>query len=275
MTNKEILHANLLDIIFDNRNKEYGAYTLRRGYNHRLLIALGAGLSVILFFVLVSMWGKKEEIMNKTTTENGGVIIKSFELPEEKKKKSEIPIVKPKPVQQKTIEQIAKIDFPPIRIVPDDKANKTVASQEDLDGNQIATENTSGNNGDDIVKIDNPALTSGISNEAVKPTSDFIPKSSDPEYPGGQEALMRFLSKNLNTPDEMQAGEKKMVKIRFKVDDDGLVTAFIIEQSAGGMFDKEVIRVCKKMPRWKPAIQNGVPVPVSYVLPVTFIGVEQ
>lgn len=48
-----------------------------------------------------------------------------------------------------------------------------------------------------------------------------------------------------------------------------------IVQTGGDMFDKEVVRVCKKMPRWKPAIQNGMHVPVSYVLPVTFIGTEQ
>lgn len=49
MTNKEILQSDLLDIIFENRNKDYGAYALRRGYNTRLLTALGAGLTVILF----------------------------------------------------------------------------------------------------------------------------------------------------------------------------------------------------------------------------------
>ena len=87
--------------------------------------------------------------------------------------------------------------------------------------------------------------------------------------------MKRFLSKYLTTPDELQAGEKKVVRIRFKVDTDGTVNTFEIMTSGGNEFDNEVVRVCRKMPRWMPAIQNGINVPVSYVLPVTFIGVEE
>jgi len=53
MTNNEILQSNLLDILFDGRNKEYGAYAIRRGYNHRMLMALGMGLSVFLLLFLL------------------------------------------------------------------------------------------------------------------------------------------------------------------------------------------------------------------------------
>jgi len=89
------------------------------------------------------------------------------------------------------------------------------------------------------------------------------------------ESLKRFLAKNLCTPSDLEDGEKKTVHIRFKVDKDGAVNEFEIITSGGNEFDNEVVRVCKKMPRWIPALQNGINVPVSYVLPVTFIGVEQ
>ena len=69
--------------------------------------------------------------------------------------------------------------------------------------------------------------------------------------------------------------QQKVVQIKFKVDKDGSVTTFEIVTSGGNEFDKEVVRVCKKMPRWTPAMQNGINIPVSYVLPVTFIGVEE
>jgi protein TonB len=87
-------------------------------------------------------------------------------------------------------------------------------------------------------------------------------------------ALQRFLSKYLNTPAALEAGEKKVVRIRFKVDKDGSVNSFEIVASGGGEYDNEVVRVCKKMPKWIPGIQNGVNVPVNYILPVTFIGIE-
>jgi periplasmic protein TonB len=103
----------------------------------------------------------------------------------------------------------------------------------------------------------------------------FVADERDPEFPGGKDALKQFLSRNLTTPGDLEDGEKKVVKIQFKVDKDGSVTTFEIVTSGGSEFDREVVRVCKKMPRWTPAIQNGINVPVSYVLPVTFIGVEE
>ena len=97
----------------------------------------------------------------------------------------------------------------------------------------------------------------------------------DPAFPGGQEALKQFISHNLNTPGILEDGERKVVQIRFKVDKDGTVNTFEIVTSGGGEFDREVVRVCKKMPRWIPAVQNGINVSVNYVLPVTFIGSEE
>jgi periplasmic protein TonB len=62
MTNNELLHASLLDIVFDNRNKEYGAYALRKEYNQRLLVSLGVGISLILFVVLMNVLKKRHLI---------------------------------------------------------------------------------------------------------------------------------------------------------------------------------------------------------------------
>jgi protein TonB len=87
--------------------------------------------------------------------------------------------------------------------------------------------------------------------------------------------MKKFIARYLNTPEQLEDGEKKVVKIRFKVDKDGAVNTFEIVTSGGDLFDSEVLRVCKKMPRWTPAIQNGINVPVSYVLPITFIGVVE
>jgi protein TonB len=100
-------------------------------------------------------------------------------------------------------------------------------------------------------------------------------QEKDPEFPGGAEALKKFLGRYLATPAQLEDGEKKVVKIKFKVDKDGSVNTFEIVSSGGFEFDNEVVRVCKKMPRWIPAIQNGINVPVNYVLPVTFIGVGE
>jgi len=276
MTNKEILQANLLDIIFDNRNKEYGAYALRRGYNHRLLISLGAALSVILLFILANAINPKEEIIVKTNADKDGVTVKQYIIPEVKKKEPEKPKEqpKPKPVQQKTT-PVEKIEFKNLKIVQDNLADKKpVATKDDFINKQTDVVSATGDKYKGIVQ-NIPVTITGTGTGNDKPQENFIPVSRDPEYPGGPEALSKFFSQNLVTPGDLAAGEKKMVKVRFKVDKDGTVTGFAIEQTGGTEFDNEVIRVCKKMRRWKPAMQNGNAVMISYLLPVTFVGLDQ
>jgi protein TonB len=73
----------------------------------------------------------------------------------------------------------------------------------------------------------------------------------------------------------LEAGQKRSVLVRFSVSEDGSVTQFEIVQSGGEAFDREVLRVLRKMPRWKPAIQNGRPVSVLFTQPVTFVAMEE
>lgn len=75
MTNTELLHASLLDIIFDNRNKEYGAYTLRKEYNHRMLMSLGAGLSLVILFVLITRLNNNDKSFRNDQPQNEGIIV--------------------------------------------------------------------------------------------------------------------------------------------------------------------------------------------------------
>jgi protein TonB len=103
----------------------------------------------------------------------------------------------------------------------------------------------------------------------------FTPDQKDPEFPGGPDALRTFMRDHLVTPGELDPGQLITVHIRFTVGIDGRVTDLEIVKSGGFLYDNEVIRVCRKMPDWKPARQNGIHVAVRYVLPVTFMGIEQ
>ena len=275
MTNSEILKANLLDIVFENRNKDYGAYALRKGYNTRMLAALGAGLSVILLFILASAANKKENISKPVVNTKEGIVIRTIEMPKEKIKEPEKPkeVVKQKPVQK-----VATIKYttPVIKKDPDVK-NMMVATKE-LDGKEISDKTSDGKVADNIVVLDKKPVEdpgTGTITTSGPSQPDFVAEEKDPQFPGGQEALKQFLASNLGSPGDLEEGEKKVVKVKFKVEKDGSVTALEIVSSGGNDFDREVVRVCKKMPRWIPAVQNGINVPVSYVLPVTFIGTEE
>lgn len=271
MTNKEILRADLLDIIFEKRNKDYGAYAIRRGYNHRLLTAMGAAMSVILLFIFINAFGKKNVSSAPLNKKEHIVEITEVKMFKEKPKEPEKQIHAKKPV-----EKIASQKFvSKIVIKPDDKVKEKLPDVTSLGDKVISDKTQIGKIDDGIPKEKEKSVETGNTTVITETQPDFHPNESQPEFPGGPEALKRFLGKNLATPSDLEDGEKKTVHIRFKVDKDGAVNTFEIITSGGNEFDNEVVRVCKKMPRWIPALQNGVNVPVSYVLPVTFIGVEQ
>jgi protein TonB len=111
--------------------------------------------------------------------------------------------------------------------------------------------------------------------ETKAPAEDFMPLESNAEYPGGRQAWTAFLNRHLRTPAELEAGQKRVVMVKFAVGVDGSITHFEIIQSGGTAFDNEVIRVLKKMPKWKPAVQNGRNVAVMFTQPVTFMAFEE
>lgn len=281
MTNSDIMRASLLDIVFENRNKDYGAYELRHSYNKRLLLALGAGVTIIALLIAGVRMGSKENT-STVSRDKGGMVIKEYVLPPEKPKEPEKPKVPEKkqpvakvkpaaPVVSKVaeikyttpvIKETVKTPMPPVENIGEAViSDKTKAGEKD--------------NGKAVVTPEGPRESNGNGNGGPSvPEQEFVVQEKEPEFPGGQAALQRFLARYLTTPEELSSGEMKVVKVRFKVEKDGSVNGFEILTSGGNSFDNEVLRVVKKMPRWIPAIQNGINVPVSYVLPVTFIGLE-
>lgn len=277
MTDKQILEASLLDIVFENRNKEYGAYALRKGYDMRLLKALGTGIILLLFIISISLFNKKEKTL-LVKMEAPGIVIREINLPE---KKIEKPIAKEeivKPKAAKTIQpKLAAVKFTaPPKVV--EVVKEPLAAIENMEGKLTSDKNKEG----ELVEKNKviPMLVESKSETGIKsgpsePESVFIIQERDPEYPGGQEALSKFLGRYLTSPGQLDAGQRKVVKIKFKIDKDGSLNTFEIVTSGGFEFDNEVVSVCKKMPKWIPALQNGINVPVNYVLPVTFVGADE
>lgn len=265
MTSNEILKADVLDILFDNRNKQYGAYTLRKNYNNRLGLALGVSLStVLLLFILFPKNSSHGGFLDK---DHGEVLVHSIDVP--KPIKNEV-----LPPKQKTIEQpVRQRQF--TRLVMVEKTTEPPPDVRIFDKTNISDITKDGAIPTGQVVIPQSSESNKTEIQETKTKQDFTAVEKEPEFPGGQEAWLNFLKKNLSSPEDLQEGEKKTVQVRFVVDKDGTVTGFQIVQSAGRSFDNEVIRVLKKMPRWRPAIQNGLAVERSYTQPVTFIGVEQ
>lgn len=122
----------------------------------------------------------------------------------------------------------------------------------------------------EITEVD-PVLPVLLPEEADGPEPPFIVVEDMPEFPGGHEALMNFLRKNLNYP-EMAArtGTQGTVFVNFEVDKEGRIKDVSVLLGIGAGCDEEAIRVVKAMPQWSPGMQRGKAVRVTITLPVKF-----
>jgi periplasmic protein TonB len=257
MTSNEILKADLLDIVFDNRNKHYGAYVLRKYYNNRLGIGLGGMFGFVLIIVLiVSLNPQVREVISEAINRTDTVTLSVLPSPP--------PAIHP---PRSNVRQINNSQFEIVN------RPTTMPTQASIVGAVISNITVDGPVDETPSVIES---RSGIEHAVIEsiPTPPPAPTTAA-EFPGGQQAWMNFLNKYLRTPDELEAGQKRNVIVRFSVGEDGSVTHFEIMQSGGSGFDNEVIRVLKKMPKWKPAVQNGKNVPVMFIQPVTFMAFEE
>ena len=268
MTNKEILQADLLDILFEHRNKLYGAYALRKTYSRRLGFALGVALSTVLLFILMSFI-KKEGKNSRPVNDDRSMKLIDVNMQKDEIKEPEPPKEKPKP-------PVATVDYQQFKIVEDDKADKEIVTMTDIDDADISNKTVDGEEPDGLANT--KTVTEGNGDVVVKePEKDVEPPgpTREPSFPGGSGAWLKFLQRSLQAPEDIEPGKRIEVYVRFWVDIDGSVSKAEIIKSGGNAFDKEVLRVLKKMPKWEPALQAGRPIAVAFQQPVIFIGEEQ
>lgn len=272
MKTELILKSDLLDIIFENRNKEYGAYNLRKFYDSRLMKSLTAMLGiVILLSAFTFLPGKKNKAEKLEYITTSGNIHQANKEPEVKDKK-EI-----KKTTTNTKPANTRIWVSNIKITPD-TANVDMLD-EITDNVKISNvTNKIPENGDPGLLL--PA--GGEGGDGSKPeTITTIPEIDKniplntaeimPSFPGGMDALIKFLKRNLSNPRDLEEGETVSVKMRFVVGYDGKLKSFETVEDGGEEFNKEVIRVLKKMPDWIPGKSHGQNVSVYYTIPVKFI----
>ena len=273
ISNLNLYKAGWLDLVFENRNKEYGAYELRSNNGRNTVRAMG-----ITFFGVGLLCGASIIFSHPVkTTEHGTVVIidpsiaprliqppKKIEPPFEAK-------LKPHPIAPKiTINK----NIPPV-VVIDTKADKPVVTI-NIKG-AIGTEDVKGKEQPGSVipdtKTGTGTGTTPVDDESVHPmgTLDVMP-----EPVGGDKAWASFLNKNLRFPGEAQdQGVSGKVFLSFIIEKDGHLSNIMLINKAGYGFDEEALRVLKLAKAWKPGIANGQPVRVKFTLPINFQVAEQ
>jgi periplasmic protein TonB len=273
MTTNQILTASFLDILFDNRNKAYGAYDIRKAYPKNLMKAIGI---MLLMVVCVSIYVMSQPKQTR-------VRITQIELPPETNLdniKEEKQPVEEQPTRTVTAKPPTQPDFTNIVLVDNDP-NPPVRDRTDTSTFVPGPVTDPGaGDGMDFVrgKIDTIANAGPNHVEPIDPPEELAIRDFaevNPEFPGGEKAWMSYLQRMLRVPDGLDDGERKTVRVKFVVNANGEVTGAEIVQSAGRDFDKEVLRVIGKMPKWKPGRQNGKNVAVYFTQPVTFATTEE
>lgn len=267
MTGTAILNADILDIIFENRNKGYGAYMLRKGYNSRLLKALAGTFLLIAIASLAASFTKKKQGSGRLdiTTEMYNIpAAPKNDIPKEQEPE------KPKPREQNLV-KTQKHTTPVITNNPDE-ADKL---PDDLEHSAIGTQNIEGTEKPIVqaVPVEKPTPVADPA-PAEKPVDVVTPMETAevaPAFPGGMSELYRFLQKNLSNPEDLEEGQMISVKIKFIVGYNGELKGFEVVQDGGRAFNDEVIRVLRKMPKWIPGKTKGQNVSVYYTLPVRFV----
>lgn len=268
MRTEQILKADVLDIIFDNRNKSYGAYELRKLYKQRLGKAMGLVLLMAAgFFTFIEYGGfKKVRIAEKPFIPD----VRTISILEEVKIEAPKP-EQPKPQTKKVASQIHVAN-----IIITKKESEATPLAKNLDSVAIGSATNEGDgNAKLLVKGTQPGTMEAPviktpEASAVDKTTPMLAAEVMPSFPGGMEGLRKYLQKNLQNPVDMDEGEMVIVKIKFVVGYDGKLKAFETVQDGGRVFNNEVMRVLRKMPDWTPGKSRGENVSVYYTIPVKF-----
>ena len=244
---------SLEEMVFKTRNKEYGAYVLRKKYRKYTTIALIIGVFVIFAAVaypVIAAYINKSRIIKEVNT----VGAEMLNVPKE-----ELPPPPPPPPPPPDVVQQQRFVAP---VVTTDSVETTMVTQDDL-----STKPSEAPAAEEI-KVEE-VKEQVIQQEA--PKEIFTVVEEQPGYPGGDEARIKYLQDNIKYPDEAkELGVQGKVFVTFVVEVDGSITDVRVLRGIGAGCDEEAIRVVKGMPKWVPGKQRGVPVRVQFNLPIKF-----
>ena len=252
------------EIIFQGKNKEYGAYQLRGDSNKRhnismIIITVVALVGFSLPKLIELATPKQKEVMTEVTS------LSALDKAEVKNDIKKVEPVEPPPPLKSSI----KFTAPVIKKDEEVTDENEIKSQQELTDakSAISIADVKGNdevNGQDIADI-----KENVTQEVEEKVWEVIEQM--PQFPGGESELLSFIAKSIRYPVIAQEnGIQGRVILRFVVSKTGVVSNVEVLRSLDSACDKEAVRVVKTLPNWIPGKQNGVTVPVYYTLPITF-----
>ena len=273
MAKIDLIDNGWVDLVFEGKNHAYGAYQLRKDTGKRnvmsLLVMFAIGVAIAAF---VAIKGVVENAMKSDVAIEADVeLAKLAEKKEAKVEKKEEP-----KVEKIEVEKVkSSVKFVPPVIKKDDevKPEEELKSQEELNktNTAIGAFDVKGNDeaAGEVLKAKEVIAQPEPPKEEETKVFDVVEQM--PSFPGGQSALLQYLSSNIKYPVVAEEnGVQGRVIVTFVVEKDGSITDVRVVKSVDPSLDKEAQRVVKSMPKWIPGKQNGSAVRVKYTVPVTF-----
>ncbi|WP_201984103.1 energy transducer TonB [Hymenobacter rubidus] len=271
MTNAQLATASLDDIVFDGRNRHYGAYQLRALYQRhmtRALIIATALLALLLVFPLVAQLLKKDVAVVPPRTFTADPMAPPLDPTT-----ATPPPVAPPPVAPPAQPRVATIRFTPPVVAPDPQATDDVPEQAALQEAAISSVTREGSAGPvDLGPLESVDGPHEIGTDVVKETT-YTYVEQMPELPGGggQAAIVAAIQRAVRYPSvDLRNGTEGRVYASFTVNTKGEVTDLKIVKSLSTTLDAETLRAIKTLPKFIPGKQNGREVNVSFTVPISF-----
>lgn len=273
MAKIDLISNEWTDLVFEGRNQSYGAYQLRKGTGKRnlwsILFVLSAAFLLWLGLTLQHMAEANKKVENTQAIE----LAKLQEAKKEAKvEKKEIVKVEPEKVVE-AVKSSVKFTAPVIKKDEEVKEEDEIKLEEVEKSNKaVGAFTVEGNDevGGEVLKA-KEEIAAPEPPKVVEETKIFTVVEQMPMFPGGDAALMQYLSQNIHYPAvAAENGVQGRVVVGFVVERDGSITDVNVLRSVDPSLDKEAVRVVKSMPKWNPGKQNGSAVRVKYQVPVSF-----
>jgi periplasmic protein TonB len=263
----DLRRSEWLELVFANRNKEYGAYYLRQHSAETTVKAMGITfLSITAAFIAGSILLKSDAITPPLVPDLVTITEVTTVTPP---KKEEVKQPESAPPAKSTKFFVPVVTSDPVTETPPDvtKIEGAVGPVTNEDPGSVIVENLPENPGTGKSEVEAPKIDNTIYGKAGV---DVMP-----EPDGGAAGWTKFLERNLRYPiAATDAGKSGKVWVSFVVEKDGQISNVKVDQGAGYGMDEEALRVLKLSKKWKPGKQNGQPVRVKYNLPLNFVLTE-
>lgn len=274
MSKIDLISSDWVDLVFEGRNKAYGAYRLRKSTTKRNILAMVAVvILLVVAFIILTVKNFVDEQRAKVAMTQVAELT-NYDQP---KKKAEVKQKKVEVEPERVVERVKssiKFTAPVIKKDEEVKPDEELKTQDELMSTKtaIGSIDVKGNddaNGEILKAKEVIAEPEPPKHEEENKVFDIV--EQQPLFPGGPAALMKYLSENTKYPVVAQEnGVQGRVTVQFVVEKDGSISDVHVLRGVDPSLDKEAVRVVKSMPRWTPGKQNGITVRVNYRVPVLF-----